>query len=208
VAENGRSVRDAAFRMEPHLTNAVEAQRSAAQTSENGMAPHKPRRSHAQVRHEREEAAQTSADFETRMDQAIADLMQQARPNVLDTARRHGLKEPTLRHQWKGQSSSHRAAAVSHQLLTPPQEQALVNEVQRASEMKMPIRSQHLQRFAAMLVERDTGERPKVGYLRSRRVRACLRAADQRWLAARLHATAYRSGHHEIEVCRCDPCHG
>jgi AraC-like DNA-binding protein len=132
------------------------------------MSTRKPKRSRAQAQRDRETAAAERDMTELRIADSIAVLNAEDSLNVRQTAIRFSVSESTLHRRWKGQVKSHRAAAETQQLLTPAQERALVEDIIRALDMKLPYRPHHVQEQAALIVEAETGVRPTVRDRRSR----------------------------------------
>jgi hypothetical protein len=90
---------------------------------------------------------------------AIADLRQQSKPNILGTAKKHGVIESTLRRRFKGQQTSISAANSAYrQRLTNSQEEALVKEINRLSERGMPPTSQFVRNFANEIIQGCVGK--------------------------------------------------
>ena len=73
------------------------------------------------------------------IDIALDDLKGQLKPNVLATAKKHGLVESTLRRRWKGQTVSIGHAILEYyQQLTSTQEEVLIGHINRLTDRGIP----------------------------------------------------------------------
>jgi hypothetical protein len=95
----------------------------------------------------------------TRIELALADLGQQEKPNYRGTAKKYDLVESTLRRRWKGQSLSKQAAASEYrQCLTFPQEEALIQQINRLTDRGMPPTSGMVRNLAEEVIGRPVGK--------------------------------------------------
>ena len=92
------------------------------------------------------------------IDQAIANLESQERPNILATAKKFGLVESTLRRRWKGQSVSRREASSTHkQRLTTVQEEALISQINRLTDRGIPPTPTIMRNLAEEMIQSSVG---------------------------------------------------
>ena len=92
------------------------------------------------------------------IDQAIANLESQERPNILATAKKFGLVESTLRRRWKGQSVSRREASSTHkQRLTTVQEEALISQINRLTDRGIPPTPTIVRNLAEEMIQSSVG---------------------------------------------------
>jgi len=125
---------------------------------------------------------------DAQLELALSDLNKQSIPNFSSTAREYAVDRTTLRRRFKGAQHSRRAAREdTHQCLTPAQEEALIDFINRLTDRSLPPTSQIVKNVAEELrggpvhknwvsvFTRRHKDRLHAGYLRtidSKRVKA------------------------------------
>ena len=100
-----------------------------------------------------------SSTHEARIELAIKDLESQEAPNYRATARKYALSVCTLRRRYTGESVSRKAANSEHrQCLTFPQEEVLINQINRMTDRGMPPTGHIVRNFAEEIIGRPVGK--------------------------------------------------
>jgi Tc5 transposase DNA-binding domain len=87
------------------------------------------------------------------IDLAIEDLLSQPVPKFVATAEKYAVNITTLRRRFNGtQVSCRQAHELSHNRLTPVQEEVLIGWIDEFTEQRMPPTSQLVKNFAEELV--------------------------------------------------------
>ena len=93
------------------------------------------------------------------IDEALADLRLQERPNILATVNKYQLVESTLRRRWQGKSISIQEAASEYrQRLTNAQEDQLVLQINRLTDRGIPPTAQIVRNLAEEMINKSVGK--------------------------------------------------
>ena len=93
------------------------------------------------------------------IDKAIDELNAQLVPNIRATAKKYQLVESTLRRRWKGQTLSIRDAISQYQQrLTNVQEEALVHQINRLTDRRLPPTSRIIRNLVKEMISGSVGK--------------------------------------------------
>ena len=100
-----------------------------------------------------------SSTHDARIELALDDLHRQEKPNIMGTAKKHGLVESTLRRRYQGKHLSKAAAASEYrQNLTFVQEETLISHINRLTDRGLPPTSRMVRNFAEEMIGRPIGK--------------------------------------------------
>ena len=92
------------------------------------------------------------------LEQAIADLESQTSHNYYATANKYGLNANTLKNRFTGKTASRSTAQVeANGILSPTQEEVLVDRINYLSERGMPPTPQYVVNLVQEMVEKEVG---------------------------------------------------
>ena len=86
---------------------------------------------------------------------ALQDLSLQDPPNITATARRYEINRSTLSRRYNGVTTSAEVKAQKQQLLSPPQEQSLVDYINKLTEDSLPPTVQIVRNFAKEIAQQE-----------------------------------------------------
>ena len=93
------------------------------------------------------------------IDEALADLRLQERPNILATTNKYQLVESTMRRRWQGKSISiQKTASEYRQRLTNAQEDQLVLQINRLTDRDIPPTAQIVRNLAEEMINKSVGK--------------------------------------------------
>ena len=96
---------------------------------------------------------------EAQLSLAIEDLRSQEHPNYSRTAEKYGVARTTFRNRFKGKTRPHaQAHADSLQCLNAVQEEALINQINKLTLIKIPLTAQITQNLAEEIIGRPVGK--------------------------------------------------
>ena len=88
---------------------------------------------------------------------AIIDLNQQTKPNILDTARRHGIERSALSRRFRGTQGTKAQQYVNNQLLNRASESTLINHISTLTIRSISPTPAMVQSFGAEIARQEPG---------------------------------------------------
>jgi hypothetical protein len=88
------------------------------------------------------------------LSKVLADLRLQDRPNIIATAKKHGLSRSKLSRHWNGVSQIKNLAYENHRLLTTAQSKVLIKYINDLTERGLPPTNGMVRNFAARIAQK------------------------------------------------------